>query len=53
MALPTAQPVMVTVEEEEDIAAFSVRPHNLLLSYFCLAVSALKLPRLIFRAGIA
>ena len=41
------------VEEEEDIAAFSVRPHNLLLSYFCLAVSALKLPRLIFRAGIA
>ena len=44
IVLSTAQPVMVTVEEEEDIAAFSVSPHNLLLSYFCMAVRSEHFP---------
>ena len=34
LALPTAQPIMVTVYEEENIAAFAVSFVNFLLSYF-------------------
>jgi hypothetical protein len=48
MALLTAQPVMVTVEEEEDVAAFSVRLGNLLWSYFLVGCPVVQLPSLIF-----
>lgn len=53
MALPTAQPVMVTVEEEEDIAAFSVRLDNLLLSCFLVGCPVLKTSSTDVCAGIA